>query len=211
MNDIVIALNETAFAESQNVAERFNKHHKNILSAIDRIIIDLTAAGTAVKDYFVKGSFYNSRNREYRNYLMTREGFALVAMTLEGQEAMIFKVQFIEAFKILERTLKEQYATKRFSIETRKTLTDKIKDSGENERMKGHAYSTYTKLAYKIIGIKYKKPTVGRFRDTLETEEVERLEKVEGMMKALVDAGQQYQEVKETINTIFGNQKRMEG
>lgn len=204
MNDIIKVVGDTAFAESQEVAERFKKDHKNVLATIDRIIGDLTAVQTAVKDYFVDGTFTNSRNREYRNYLMTREGFALVAMTLEGPESMKFKIQFIDAFKLMERALKEQYATRQVSIETRKTLTERLKESGENERMHGHGYSTYTKYAYKLIGVKYVKPKKGeRFRDSLDRDTVERLEDVESMMQRLVKAGKEYNEVKEIMAEIF--------
>ena len=37
----------------------------------------------------------------------------------------------------------------------RRSLTDAIRDSGENERMHGHAYDAYTNLAYKAATIKH--------------------------------------------------------
>lgn len=212
MNDIVKILNGVVFAESQEVAPRFNKKHKDVLRRIDSLIRDLTAHRIAVKNFFVEGEFINSRNRVYRNYLMTRDGFSMLAMSLDGKESMKFKVQFIEAFNKMESELKRQSVLRLSGIETRKTMTDKIKDTGENERMHGHGYSNYTKMAYKMIGIEYKKPEYGRFRDSLSPDDLERLETVEGMTKELLKAGKQYGEVKQIINDIFGDgQKKLKG
>jgi Rha family phage regulatory protein len=210
MNDIVKILKGVAFAESQDVADRFDKKHKNVLATIDRIIGDLTTVQAAVNDYFIKGNFINARNREYRNFLMTREGFALVAMTLEGTDSMKFKIQFIDAFKMMERRLKEDYALEKLSKETRKLLTASVDESGENERMHGYGFSNYTKLAYKIIGVKYIKPKKGiRFRDSLDSETVERLVDVESIMKSLLKAGKQYEDVKRTVCDVFGEPKKI--
>ena len=213
MNDIVKVLNGVAFSESQKVADRFEKDHKNVLATIDRIISDLTAVQAAVKDYFIKGSFTNTRNREYRNYLMTREGFALVAMTLEGPESMIFKIQFIDAFKMQEAYIKKQNHARAVGKEIRKSLTDGVKESGENERMHGYGYSNYTKFAYKTIGIKYKKPGKGdpAVRDTLAAEDLDRLKTVESMIKALLDIGNEYEQVKKTITEIFEPKQLLKG
>jgi len=213
MNDIIKVLNGMAFTESQEVAERFNKDHKNVLATIDRTIRDLTAVKSAVKDYFIEGTFTNARNRDYRNYLMTREGFALVAMTLEGPESMKFKIEFLDAFKLMARTLREQSTARAIGKEIRKTLTEGVKESGENERMHGHGYSNYTKFAYKTIGIKYVKPGKGEpnFRDTLPPGDLERLKTVESMIKALLDLGNKYDEVKKTISEIYEPKQLLKG
>ena len=89
-------------------------------------------------------------------------------------------------------------------IETRKTLTDKIKDSGENDRMHGFAYSGYTKLVYKLCGIKYKK--IDNFRDTLTIEELERVKNVESMIKPLLEIKKEYSEIKDILYPIFVKQ-----
>lgn len=209
MVDLVVILNGGAFAESQIVCDRFGKDHKSILRKIDELIKDLesqdlTAQNCAVKDYFIESTFYNARNREYRNYLMTRDGFSMVAMSLTGSESMKFKVQFIAAFNKMEEALRKQYIVRQVGIETRKTLAIQVDESGENKRMHGHGYSTYTKCAYKLIGIKYVKPLKGeRFRDSLSPEDLGRLENVESMMRTLVKAGKEYGEVKDIMEDIF--------
>lgn len=82
-------------------------------------------------------------------------------------------------------------------ILTRKSLTDEIKDTGENERMHGHGFSTYTRLAYKLTGIKKGS------RDDLSVDDLDRLETVEGIMKGLLKAGKCYSDIKEALLPIF--------
>jgi len=210
MNDLVERVNGAVFANSQIVANRFERTHKNVLGSIDTILRNLTSETIAVKSFFIEKTFINSRNREYRRFDMTRDGFSLLAMGFIGKEALKFKLQFIEAFNNMESELKRQSHARSVGIETRKTMTDKIKDTGENDRMHGHGYSTYTKLAYRIVGIKYAKPIDKKpFRDTLSTYDLERVETVEDMMKGLLKAGKKYGDIKDLISLIFT--PRLEG
>jgi len=204
MNDLVRTLNGKAFTDSNKLAAKFSKSHDNVLKKVDSLIRNLTRQKKRVNDYFKEDVFINNRNREYRCFLMTRDGFVLLAMGFTGDRALIFQIQFIEAFNEMEAELKRQSILRLSGIETRKTLTDKIKDTGENERMHGHGYSTYTKLAYKLVGIKYKKPAKSkRFRDSLCPENLERLETVEDMIKSFLKAGKKYSEIKELVATVF--------
>ena len=211
MNDLVKTLNGKVFANSQIVADEFGKTHYNILANIDKLIRNVTIENSILKQFFIEQKFINDRNREYRRFDITRDGFSLLVMSFTGDEALRFKLQFIAAFNKMESELKRQSHLRSVGIETRKTMTDKIKDTGENERMHGHGYSTYTKLAYKIIGIEYKKPKSGRFRDSLPPDVLEYLETVEGMIKELLKAEKQYTEIKQIIGDIFGDgRKRIE-
>lgn len=78
--------------------------------------------------------------------------------------------------------------------EIRKTLTDQIKDSSENERMHGHAYSTYTRLVYKSLGI-----TTETSRDAMSAETLESLAVRENLVQALLAEGRTYHEVKAVL------------
>ena len=73
--------------------------------------------------------------------------------------------------------------------ETSLKLTELIKECGENIRMKGFAYSTYSKLVYKSAGIKYVKPKSGSFRNTLNEEDLKKVIEIENLIieKLLLD------------------------
>lgn len=87
---------KTAFAESQNVAIKFSKEHKTIIATIERLIIELKECGFESEKYFYVSSFKNDRNRKYRNYSMTNDGYSLLGMSLSGEKAIEFKTKLIQ-------------------------------------------------------------------------------------------------------------------
>ena len=101
----------------------------------------------------------------------------------------------------LENEYKKKDITRLAGKDVRKSLTDCVKDSGENERMHGRGYSNFTKLVYKIAGIEYIKQD--NFRDTLSANDLERVKTIEKMMDALLSIGKQYGEIKDTLSSIF--------
>ncbi|CAJ1186143.1 hypothetical protein CPEBRM1_ABPJDJAI_00863 [Companilactobacillus paralimentarius] len=107
MNNLVIMKDQQAVTSSLQVAGTFNKSHQHILEAID----NLTVENPTVKKMFVEGTYKNSRNREYREIFMNRDGFTLLAMGFTGKKALKFKMQYIEAFNKMENELKRGYST----------------------------------------------------------------------------------------------------
>jgi prophage antirepressor-like protein len=79
----------------------------------------------------------------------------------------------------------------------RKNLTDEIKESGENERMHGHAYSAYTRLVYKSLGI-----TTETSRDAMSAETLEKLAMRENLVQALLAEGREYHEIKSVLEGL---------
>lgn len=203
--ELVKIENGIVFTTSAKVAQQTGKAHRTVLRDIDKIITNLTAQNSSVKKYYIETQFTNGRNREYRTFNITRDGFVLLAMGYNKPKFFKFKTDYIDQFNALESWVKEQSVIRIVGKETRKVLTDEIQDSGENERMKGHGFSTYTKLAYKLAGIKYVKPPKGqKFRDSLDKEDLSRVENIESMMKSLIKTGKVYGEIKEDLNNIFG-------
>jgi hypothetical protein len=78
---------------------------------------------------------------------------------------------------------------------TRRELTDIIKDSGENDRQHGRAYSNYTKLVYKkVIGKDVKKIKEARnvkenenVRDYFTTLELDRIQDLESKIANFIE------------------------
>jgi len=101
--------------------------------------------------------------------------------------------------KVVKRWIKLEKAKSKRDIarivgkEMRKTLTDAIKESGENERMHGHAYSSYTNLMYKALGLEKGK------RDTYPKEILDIIKKSEELVKSMVSADMEYSDVKSNL------------
>jgi len=163
--------------------------------------------GRRIKEYgFEDGKDYRSfltvrsdgkKGRQAKGYVLSidmAKELSMVEKTARGKQARKY---FIKCEKIA----KEIYANRKVEIEARKTLTDKVKESGEDERMHGHAYSTYTKLAYKLCGIKYVKQD--GFRDALSSDEKSRVKTSETMISTLLEMGREYGEIKDYLSPLF--------
>ena len=91
-------------ASSREVAKRFGKEHKHVLAAIRQI---LAAENSATK--FFHETAFEYRGQRFPEYLMNRDGFALLAMGFTGKEAVTWKLKYIEAFNQMEKQLAAQH------------------------------------------------------------------------------------------------------
>ena len=105
MNDIILSTqNGEPVASSREVAKRFGKEHKHVLAAIRQI---LAAENSATK--FFHETAFEYRGQRFPEYLMNRDGFALLAMGFTGKEAVTWKLKYIEAFNQMEKQLAAQH------------------------------------------------------------------------------------------------------
>ena len=120
MNNLVIMKSKQALTTSLKVAETFSKNHRDVL----RSIKNLTAQNCAVKKMFVESTYVNGKGQEQPMYYMNRDGFTLLAMGFTGKDAMKFKLEYIEAFNKMEKTIREQELPQ--TPEERLALTMKV-------------------------------------------------------------------------------------
>ncbi|HAP4654863.1 TPA: phage regulatory protein, partial [Enterococcus faecalis] len=106
MNNLVIMKNHQAVTSSLQVAEVFGKEHKVVLKAIDEI---KQGVAQNYADLFYEDTYIHPQNKQsYRQVIMNRDGFTLLAMGFTGQKALKFKLKYIEAFNQMEELLKTQ-------------------------------------------------------------------------------------------------------
>lgn len=101
---IVELVDRKAVTTSFEVADYFGKNHFHVLRDIDAL--------TKKQPDFAKSNFelcykinklQNGKPQKY--YLMTRDGFTLLAMGFRGDKALAFKVTYIKAFEEQEKQL----------------------------------------------------------------------------------------------------------
>lgn len=105
MNDLVNITNKdgTLLVSSREVAKDFNKEHNDTKKRIRDLAQDM---GEKSHIYFYENSYLDSMNRRQNEYLMTRDGFTLLAMGFNGTKAMSWKLKYIEAFNRMEEIIK---------------------------------------------------------------------------------------------------------
>lgn len=105
MNELVTINGKQVVTSSRNVAEHFEKEHKHVLDSIRAI---LAAENSAAK--FFHETTYENRGKQYPEYLMNRDGFALLVMGFTGKAALEWKMKYIEAFNAMEKKIAEPKA-----------------------------------------------------------------------------------------------------
>lgn len=104
MKQLVVINNNQIVVSSKDIAEHFGKQHKDVLENIHNI---LAAENSATK--FYQETTHQNRGKDYKAYLMNRDGFSLLAMGFTGKKALQWKLKYIEAFNEMEETLKQGY------------------------------------------------------------------------------------------------------
>lgn len=194
---------EMAVVSSLDVAQTFEKEHKHVL----RDIRDLQCSEEFRRSNFEQSEYWNDQKHRQPMYYMTRDGFTILAMGYTGEKAMKFKEAYIKQFNAMEKALQGKMLEREKGIAVRQSLTKAIQQSAENERMHGHAYSTYTNCIYKILFGKNAKQLREEYniearenlRDCLSEEQLRSIQSMECLVSGLVDCGWGYEQIKEFI------------
>ena len=98
---IVFEQGGQALTSSREIADYFGKAHQHILRDIRNTLeqLDQTPEGREFGLINFEESYYtNEQNKQQPLYVLTRDGFTLLAMGFTGARAMQFKVAYINAF-----------------------------------------------------------------------------------------------------------------
>lgn len=110
---------ERIYTTSLKVAEHFHKRHTNVLRAIENLFDG--AAGqpnfgpaddpsdALILEFrrlnFEPATYLDAQKKPRQMYQLTHDGFAFLAMGFTGGEAAVWKIEFLNAFRDMERAL----------------------------------------------------------------------------------------------------------
>lgn len=103
---VSVDANQQVYTTSRKVAEHFGKLHKNVLRDIEQLLAEMPENQFGRLN-FEPSVYYNEQYKLQPEYHLTHDGFALLAMGFTGREALQWKISFLEAFRTLERQLRE--------------------------------------------------------------------------------------------------------
>lgn len=95
---------------SRYVAEIFGKRHDNVLQSITDLKNQVSEDFRILN--FKEASYKDSTGRKLPEYLLTRDGFTLLAMGFTGKKAIQFKIAYINRFNEMESFIKSLSAAK---------------------------------------------------------------------------------------------------
>ena len=118
-NVVVEKVNGILFTTSNRVAEELDVQHKHLLDKIDDYVSKFQSAELSA-DFYIPSKFKDSRNRTYRNYLITKKGIAQLigGYSSAVEKAFDLNVAYINRFEEMEKLIYHQEF-----IENRELLT----------------------------------------------------------------------------------------
>ncbi|PCE83151.1 phage regulatory protein [Lactobacillus sp. LSI2-1] len=150
MNDLVIMKDKQAVTSSLQVAEIFEKNHRDVLEVI-RTKMHSAEFSAQYQKMFVEGSYKDKSGKSNPMYYMNRDGFSFVAFGFTGKKADAFKLKYIEAFNSMEEQVKlptSPRAIARLALQANEETNQRldsvegdVKDLKENQVIPNPEYS----------------------------------------------------------------------
>ena len=196
---------EVTVVTSLDVAETFGKEHYHVMEDIRSIQEKISTPDFS--GLFFEAEYIASNGKKNPMFYMNRDGFTLLVMGYSGEKAMQFKMAYIRQFNAMEKALIGKLKEREKGIAVRQALTKAIQQSNENERMHGHAYSTYTDVIYKSLFGKSAKQLREEYgvskkdnlRDYFSEEDLKKVQNAEMLVSSLIGYGWGYNEIKNFI------------
>jgi Rha family phage regulatory protein len=98
----IAIINNQPTVTSRQIAEDFSKAHKNVIQDIEhsQVSDNFRKLNFQLSEYCIEG-----QSRKYKQYLLTRDGFTMIAMGYKGKKAIQFKENYITAFNQMAEAL----------------------------------------------------------------------------------------------------------
>lgn len=137
---------------TREVAKRFDKRNNDLVSAIDSRIESIKSMNESQYEDFTmnfEATTYKSRGKEYKEYLLTKDGFIFIVMGLEGIEAEKLKIQYINLFN----TMAELIVTRGLAKINYKGMSKAVKEHRERlgKNIEWYHYSREADMINKIV------------------------------------------------------------
>lgn len=162
---------------SRAVAEQFGKRHDNVIHAIEELLEELNALKIKAVDgdsdqtepalispgnadfaaqNFLLTEYKDGKGELRPEYLLTRDGFTLLAMGFTGAKALTFKVAYINAFNHMEQLLRGGITSSALkNIEERLQALEKTAGEGRSDAVDKVAQTYLDALKEAIKSGKY--------------------------------------------------------
>ena len=194
------------YTTSEIIAEGTGMNHRRVRDAIRKYQTELEAfgrVGAYQTPLETKGG-----TQTVPGYILNEQQATFLLTLLKNTPVVVaFKKELVRQFYAMRDELARWRELRAAGKPIRRSLTDALRDSGEVERMKGHAYGTYTNLAFKLATGK----TARQLRrergaaqdakavDILTAAELEIYQRKEAAIAVLLDAGLCYDTIKAAL------------
>lgn len=111
--DLVFTQGNEVLTTSRKVADFFKREHRNVTRVIDDILKSSNELSSDTRLLnFEQSNYLNIKGREIREYIFGKRETILLIMKLQGPEAFKAQVKFVDAFELMEKSLKNNDSVK---------------------------------------------------------------------------------------------------
>jgi len=151
------------------IAEKFNKEHKNVIRDIKNILKKVSTEFGNIN--FERSKYLTKQNKSLNMYILSFDGFMMLAMGFTGKDVMEIKEWYISAFRKMAEYISniEKYQT---TIDLTKMMTDTLITHQMDKcvgRLYGRDVSIYqwlmNELNKNILGMTSKRNARKHFND----------------------------------------------
>lgn len=105
MHDIqLFNFNGQEVLDSRDVAKMIGKRHTDLLRSIDTYISDISQnAKLRFDKFFIPDTYKSGTGKQYKNYLLTKQGCEFVANKMTGTKGNQFTAQYVNLFNRMEQ------------------------------------------------------------------------------------------------------------
>lgn len=194
------------YTTSEIIAEGTGMNHRRVRDAVRKYQKELEAFGkVGAYQTPLPGS---KTGQTIPGYILNEQQSTFLLTLLKNTPVVVaFKKELVRQFYAMRDELARRRELRVIGKPIRRSLTDALRDSGEVERMRGHAYGTYTNLAFKLATGR----TARQLRrergaaqdvhavDILTAVELEIYQRKEAAIAVLLDAGLTYDSIKAAL------------
>lgn len=191
------------YTTSAIIAEGTGINHRRVRDAIRKYMNDLESFGKV-------GAYQtplpeSKTGQSTTGYILNEQQATFLLTLLKNTPVVVaFKKELVRQFYRMRNELSTRHELRDAGKQIRRSLTDSVRDSGENDRMHGHGYSTYTDLAF-MLALGKRARDIRKERgaskdakavDLLTAAELKEYYRKEAAINALLDAGWKYDNIK---------------
>ena len=153
---------------SRIVAKQLGKRHSDVLRDLDKILINSnvgrlknqsTHICVDLKNLIISNHYKDSKNRTYREYLLTKDGFTLYMFNIQGYND--YKMAYINEFNKMEQALKKNMTQEKLPFSSSVMIPidkieywNKIKElSTEADDVRSEIYHKLKLLSNMVVSI----------------------------------------------------------
>ena len=153
---------------SRIVAKQLGKRHSDVLRDLDKILINSnvgrlknqsTYICVDLKNLIISNHYKDSKNRTYREYLLTKDGFTLYMFNIQGYND--YKMAYINEFNKMEQALKKNMTQEKLPFSSTVMIPidkieywNKIKElSNEADDVRSEIYHKLNLLSNMVVSI----------------------------------------------------------